>query len=150
MTTSTETFTKDSYTLLVSSVTGIPSPKTTFVVVKIRNADNTKFEYLQVLGIDPGLNQLTVKRGVYNTEQTSDWPAESTVILQSATPKVDPEDYDFDWMPSKQAMVRFLQVMGFAKVDIVNFLKPRPASTRNVVATEFNLPIGLIKQSLIS
>ena len=138
---STEVFSKGQNTITLTSTENIPNPKATFVVVKIRDADNTQFEYLQVLYVDSKNNTLTVKRGVYGSDQNT-WPAGSSVILQSATPKVDVLDYDFDWMPSKAAMIRFLQVMGFDKVDILDFLRPRPSSTRNITATEFNLPVG--------
>lgn len=131
---------KDEFTLSVESVANIPSPKTTFVVVRLGTATN--FEYLQVVGINANANTLIVQRGLYNSEKTADWPAGTTVTLQTAANRVSPLDYDLDWMNSKASMIRFLEVMGFSRNDIAGLLFPRTSSKRNVSASEFNLPVG--------
>lgn len=128
------------FTLSVESVENIPDPKVTFVVVRL--GTSLDYEYLQVVGIDPVANTLVVQRGIYDSDRSSDWPEGTTMVLQAASTRVDPRDYDLDWMNSKAAMIRFLEVMGFSRVDISGLLYPRSSSKRNVSASEFNLPVG--------
>jgi hypothetical protein len=100
----------------------------------MRIVDGTgRREFVQVIAVNESASAVTVIRGIYNTKQTSSWPLDTTVLnLQRAADEVLPEDYDFNWAPSKAAMIRFLSVMGFTLPDIQKSLIPQIASNRPV------------------
>jgi len=116
----------------VVSTDKFPNPFTTFSVVAIQNsAEAGVVEYCQLLKVDPVNETITVSRGYYGTERKKDWPAGSTVTVQGPQSFITPDKYDLDWNPSKEAMIRFLQVMGYSDTFISKLLGPRIESFRN-------------------
>jgi hypothetical protein len=117
----------------LTSVANIPNPLTNFVVMSITDGTVGRKEFVQVLKVDTASLSITVIRGVYDTLQTSSWPLNgTTLLLQRASDEVLASDYDFDWSPSKSAMIRFLEVMGYSIVDIQKVLSPQIASRRSL------------------
>jgi hypothetical protein len=124
--------TPEDKTIRLESVADIPNPLSDFVVMRIEDGTGRR-EFVQVIAVNKSTSAVTVIRGIYNTKQTSPWPLDTTMLyLQKAADEVLPEDYDFDWAPSKAAMIRFLSVMGFTLPDIQKSLVPLIASNRSV------------------
>jgi len=125
-------------TVTVLSTLDFPSPFLQFFVVALTNGTRAP-EYCQVLRVNSVTNELTLKRGLYGSKATVDWPIGTDVTEQSPSSSVNPLDYDFDWAPSKSAMIRFLQVMGYKNVDIQKLLRPETRSNRIVEVNSISL-----------
>jgi hypothetical protein len=130
----------------------IPSPYRNYVVMAITNSQEpTRKEYVQVIGIkkdpqpdppeptDIETGSITVIRGLYGTSQDTDWPDGSILNLQKESINVLPEDYDFDWSPTKSSILRFFEVMGYGKEEMLPLLIPRERSFRNIPLSSFPL-----------
>ena len=140
VTDTTEILLPDQTKVTVNDVSKIPDPKTNFVVMSITNTKYLgRIEYVQILDINQTTKTLTMIRGLYNTETTQDWDSGSSMQLQKENTVVNPDDYDFAWAPSKQAMTRFLQVMGYKEEDIRSLLRPRGAGQRNIAIQEISI-----------
>lgn len=146
VTTTTNTFTPTETVLDVvdaSLISRITDPKKEFVVLSLKNStEPDRIEYVQVIGYTLLANQLVVIRGLYNTKQVSDWNTGTIVTLQGPAKEILPEDYDFDWAPSKYAMRRFLQVMGYSDAAISSILIPKLPSSRNLFVGEMTVQPG--------
>jgi len=125
-------------TVTVLSTLDFPSPFLQFFVVALTSGTRTP-EYCQVLRVNTVTNELTLKRGLYGSKATTDWPIGTDVTEQSPSSSVNPLDYDFDWAPSKSAVIRFLQVMGYKDVDIQKLLRPETRSNRIVQVNSISL-----------
>jgi len=124
-------------TVTVNDVSKIPSPQKEFVVMSITNTKyKGRIEYVQIIGVDAATKTLTMIRGLYNTATIQDWDSGSSMMLQKENVVVNSEDYDFDWSPSKGAMIRFLRVMGYKDEDIKALLVPRVFHNRNITLQE--------------
>jgi hypothetical protein len=116
----------------VVQISGLANPKKTFVVLSLTDDSfPDKKEYVQVTSWNLFDNSATVIRGLYGTTVDFDWPVDTAGTLQAANTVVNPLDYDLDWAPTKYAMIRFLQVMGYSNVDIQTLLQPQSPSSRN-------------------
>ena len=118
-------------------------PTKDFIVLRITDGNNPdRKEFVQVLRYNEFDNTIDVIRGVYGTKQTGDWPAGSVLTWQATANVVLPQDYDLDWAPSKYAMTRFLQVMGYSQENIDQILGPRPVSDRNLYLSQISIQPG--------
>jgi hypothetical protein len=134
---------KGETTLFLDSITQIAAladPKKRFVVLAITDDSLPgRIEYVQVIQWDLFNNSAQVIRGVYGTTTDLTWPVGSRADLQNQNIEVNPKDYDLYWAPTKYAMVRFLQVMGYTDVDIETLLGPRGPSDRNLPLANISL-----------
>ena len=124
----------------IAQIAGLADPKKRFVVLALTD-DNSpnRLEYVQVIEWNLFEQSAKVIRGIYNTKQDSDWPIGSRADLQNENTEVNPLDYDLYWAPTKYAMIRFLQVMGYTDVDIDTLLGPRAPSDRNLILSNISL-----------
>jgi hypothetical protein len=127
-------------TIVVDTVEEIPNPFTRFIVLAITNPNTPeRKEYVQVVGVDADTLTLTVIRGVYGTTQEQDWPDNSVLSLQVQSTEILPQDYDFDWAPSKLALLRFFEVMGYSREAMAPILLPKARSFRNITLDTITL-----------
>jgi hypothetical protein len=121
----------------VNQFSSVANPKKSFVVMSLVDPnDSSRIEYVQVIAYNVGFNTMTVIRGVYGTKQDSDWESGTTVRLQGPAEVILPQEYDYDWAPSKYAMIRLLQVMGYTKEAIDSILVPTVPSSRNLFVAD--------------
>jgi len=118
---------------IISNSSGTNTKKDFVVVSLHRPQEEDRIEYCQVVGYDFFTDELVVVRGLYGTKQDKEWSDGTLVDLQSQNVIVNDSDYDLDWAPSKTAMIRFLEIMGFSATDIKAILQPRTPSKRNLL-----------------
>ena len=140
VTDTTEILLPEQTTVTVNDVSKIPNPQKDFVVMSITNTKYPgRLEYVQIVGLDTVTKTLTLIRGIYGTTTLENWDSGSSMMLQAENTVPDEDEYDFDWAPSKAAMIRFLQVMGYTDKDIDAILTPRPYYNRNVPVTDISV-----------
>jgi len=112
----------------VDDSAGIVSPLLNFSVVIL--SDSTDFEYLQVVKLTGSLIQ-AVRLNRFNSYYADPsspakvWP-EGTVVTVCDTNSIPcPEAYDPLWGNTKQAILRFFEVMGYTNGEILPYLGPR-------------------------
>ena len=131
------------YLVSVAQIASIANPKKDFVVLELRNDnDETRKEYVQVVEWNLFENTAKVIRGLYDTKTEFTWDAGSIADLCKQNPVPNPKDYDLDWAPTKYAMIRFLQVMGYSNEDIDTLLQPEAPSSRNLSLDRISIQPG--------
>jgi len=131
---------------VLSAVT-IPSPKQQVVVVALTSGSATGTEYLRVIGQNGSVIQairLNNTNSLYpnptTTSASPTWPVGSVVTVCATNATPDAKGYDPDWSNSKQAVLRFFEVMGYSNSVTLPLLSPNYWGSRFIPVT--TLPIS--------
>ncbi len=123
----------------VASATAIKNPSEEVSIVCLTDATN--FEYMQVIDISGTtvkairLNQLNSYYPNPSSDPPQNWPSGTTVTICETNKTSNPEAYDPIWGNTKQAVLRFFEVMGYSNGEILPYLGPKYWGDRTLAIT---------------
>jgi hypothetical protein len=131
--------------LEVLSVQQITQPREGVSILQLSNPVQGIVEYVRVVSLNS--STLQVIRNYYpqyaigNLPET--WAKGTTVKVCVPSGYPEPSVYDVDWAPTKVAMFRFLQLMGYSPDLVRGYLEPKYFGERLLLNTNLNLsPVG--------
>lgn len=122
----------------VLSSVNIPNPRQTVSILRLVKAAPSgifpeKEEYLRVINL-VGTTVEAIRLNSLNssypdpinqgTSTRPNWPAQTVVQICESNPLPSSSTYDPDWSNTKQAVLRFLEVMGYSKTALDAITKP--------------------------
>ena len=126
----------------VANVSVINNPSEEVSIVKFE--DVTDSEYLQVIDITGSVVKairLNRTNSYYPnpTAEGKNWPTATTVIVCETNNTPNTEAYDPIWGNTKQAVLRFFQIMGYSDTEVLPTLEPRYWGDRFLAITSLSL-----------
>jgi hypothetical protein len=121
----------------VLSSINIPNPRQTVSIVKLVKTSSgpvpEKEEYLRVVNL-VGTTVEAIRLNSRNSNfpnpinqgstTAPSWPAQTTMQICSSNSSPSSQTYDPDWSNTKQAILRFLEIMGYSQQTLNNTSKP--------------------------
>jgi hypothetical protein len=128
----------------VLNAANIKDPAEEVSIILLTAVGSTNFEYMQVIDIS-GLSVRAIRLNQTNsyypnpTSEDQSWPSGTTVNICETNKTPNPEAYDPIWGNTKQAVLRFFQVMGYSDEEILPYLGPRYWGERTLAITSIPL-----------
>lgn len=123
------------------SVQQITLPKEGVSIIQLSSETTTAVEYVRVISLNS--NILQVIRNYYPQYTTgtppTQWPKGTTVKVCASSGFPEPSVYDPNWTPTKSAMIRFFQLMGYSYNLISQYLVPKYSGDRLLLNNSLSL-----------
>jgi hypothetical protein len=112
----------------VANISIVKDPTQEVSILVLSDAED--FEFLQVVKINSSTIQaIRLNRGnsyyVNPSTANKNWPSGTTVTVCETNKVPNPDAYDPLWGNTKQAVLRFFEVMGYSNAEILSYLEPR-------------------------
>jgi len=127
---------------LVANASVIPNPEEEVSIIQLIGGGN--FEYMQVIDVS-GSTLKAIRLNRTNSyypnpsAENQNWPSGTSVIVCETNKTPSPEIYDPIWSNTKQAVLRFFEIMGYSNEEILPYLGPMYWGDRTLAITSIPL-----------